>query len=177
MACIILLNGTSSSGKSTIAKKMQKQSEIPFWHFASDQFVEIGMLPERKNDGGLFDWRVNRPKFFDGFQRCIQALADADNNLIVEHLLETKGWFDYLQANLSQHDMFFVGVHCPLDILRKREQQRGDRYIGEAEYHLKHVHSFSQYDYEIDSSAQSPEESAKIILARWQKRGKSKLFV
>lgn len=177
MACIILLNGTSSSGKSTIAKEIQQQSEIPFWHFASDQFIEIGMLPERKNDGGLFDWRLNRPKFFDGFQRCIKALADSGNNLIVEHLLEAKEWFAYLQANLSQHDVFFVGVYCPIDVLREREQKRGDRYIGEAEYHLRHVHSFGHYDFEVDSSAQSPQESAKVILDHWQKRGKSQLFV
>jgi chloramphenicol 3-O phosphotransferase len=70
-----------------------------------------------------------------------------------------------------------VGIYCPIDVLREREQKRGDRYIGEAEYHLRHVHSFGHYDFEVDSSAQSPQESAKVILDHWQKRGKSQLFV
>ena len=40
---IILLNGTSSSGKSSIAAAIQKESERPFLHIGIDTF--IGALP------------------------------------------------------------------------------------------------------------------------------------
>ena len=167
MAKIIFLNGTSSSGKSSISKELQICLPEPFWHFASDQFVEIGMLPKRVNDGGAFDWYLNRPKFFDGFHRCIKALADAGNYLIVEHIIESQQWFVLLQSYLSEHDVFFVGVHCPIEVLRAREKKRGDRSLGEAEFHLQHVHSYGAYDFEIDSSRQSSKESARLILSAW----------
>jgi chloramphenicol 3-O phosphotransferase len=147
MSYIIFLNGTSSAGKSTISKELQAVMNIPLWHFASDQLVEAGMLPKRENDGGPFDWRFDRPKFFDAFHACIRSIADAGNNIIVDHVIESQKWFEYLASSLIKHDVFFVGIHCPMEVFRKREEKRGDRYIGEAEYHLRHVHSYGKYDF------------------------------
>ena len=42
---IIFLNGTSSSGKSSIAKALQNLLETPFLHVSADDF--LSMLPER----------------------------------------------------------------------------------------------------------------------------------
>ena len=67
---IILLNGPSSAGKSTLAKAIQHHLDLPFWHISSDQFVEAHMLPARRDDGSDFDWRVMRPRFFQAFHRC-----------------------------------------------------------------------------------------------------------
>ena len=72
---IILLNGPSSAGKTTIARAIQQLIDEPFWHVASDQFVESRMLPNRRADGGDFAWQVMRPRFFDAFHRCLPAIA------------------------------------------------------------------------------------------------------
>ena len=175
MANIIFLHGTSSAGKSTLAKEIQNQATTPFWHFASDQLVEAGMLPKRLDDGGPFDWSKNRPLFFDAFHGCIKAVADSGNDLILDHIIESEEWFHVLRALLSTHDVFFVGIHCPIEILREREKKRedqnvGHRYLGEAEYHLKHVHTYSAYDYEIDTSKQSVSQSAEMVLLAWEQR-------
>ena len=66
--------------------------------------------------------------------------------------------------------MFYVGVHCPIAILREREKERGDRLIGEAEYHLQNVHSYGTYDFEIDTSQSSPQECAATIVHAWHGR-------
>ena len=100
MANIIFLHGTSSAGKSTLAKEIQNQATTPFWHFASDQLVEAGMLPKRLDDGGPFDWSKNRPLFFDAFHRCIKAVADSGNDLILDHIIEFEEWFYSLQELL-----------------------------------------------------------------------------
>lgn len=165
MANIIFLHGTSSAGKSTLAKEIQNQATTPFWHFASDQLVEAGMLPKRLDDGGPFD----------AFHGCIKAVADSGNDLILDHIIESEEWFHVLRALLSTHDVFFVGIHCPIEILREREKKRedqnvGHRYLGEAEYHLKHVHTYSAYDYEIDTSKQSVSQSAEMVLLAWEQR-------
>lgn len=181
MAYIIFLNGTSSSGKSTLAREIQVQSDIPFWHVASDQLVEAGMLPKRINDGGEFDWKINRPKFFNAFHGCIKSILLSDNNVILDHIIESHEWFKELQQELSEFDLFFVGVHCPLHIIKKREELRsdrhiGNRYLGEAEYHLHHVHTYSSYDYEVDTSKQSTEITAEKIIKEWKDRGQSEFF-
>jgi chloramphenicol 3-O phosphotransferase len=181
MADIIFLNGTSSSGKSTISKKLKERSDVPFWHFASDQLVEAGMLPKQISGSGAFDWHINRPKFFEAFHQCIKSIADAGNNIILDHIIESDAWFEQLLSLLADHDVFYVGIHCPIEILRAREELRGDkqignRYLGEAEYHLNHVHRYGTYDFELDSSLQSPDESAEIIFEAWVRRNSKGYF-
>ncbi len=182
MSQLIFLNGTSSSGKSTLAKEIQRRASIPFWHVASDQLVEAGMLPLRTNDGSAFDWNINRPKFFNAFHACIKAILDAGNPIILDHIIESVAWYQELQTILAKHEVFFVGVHCPLSIIQQREKQRsdrdvGNRYIGEAEYHLQHVHSYANYDYEVDTSIGTVAENAAQVLTAWStRRYKSRFF-
>ncbi len=181
MSFIIFLHGTSSSGKSTLARELKAQASIPFWHFSSDQLVEADVLPRRESDGGPFDWGINRSKFFSAFHNCIKAILDSGNNVILDHIIESQDWYFKLRTLLSGHDLFFVGIHCPLDILREREASRpdshiGNRYLGEAEYHLKHVHTYSDYDLELDTSQCSTAECAEIVLEGWSGRARSKFF-
>jgi hypothetical protein len=35
-------------------------------------------------------WQQMRPRFFDGFHRCLPALATAGNDLIVERIIESR---------------------------------------------------------------------------------------
>ena len=70
---------------------------------------------------------------------------------------------------LSPYDVFFVGVHCPLPELERRERERGDRRIGDARADFERVHTFSRYDFELESLG-VPEENAAKILAAWQAR-------
>ncbi|MCX5520192.1 hypothetical protein OSH10_17260 [Kaistia defluvii] len=64
--------------------------------------------------------------------RSLKAHANAGNELIHEHILDTDGWLEMLAALLAGHDVFFVGIDCPLELLVEREATRGDRPIGSA---------------------------------------------
>ena len=165
---IILLNGTSSAGKSTLCKALKTALSEPFWYMASDQFIEVGMAPTREDEGGAFDWEALRPNFFDGFHRVLPVFAGAGNNLIVEHIVEAESWLDDLLRLLHGFDVFFVGVHCPLVELEKRERERGNRQVGEARYHLK-THDYCQYDFEADSRKPAADNAEQIIRA-WRRR-------
>ncbi|OED41307.1 hypothetical protein AB833_09850 [Chromatiales bacterium (ex Bugula neritina AB1)] len=181
MSSVIFLHGTSSSGKSTIAKSLQTQLDLPFWHFSSDKMIESDMLPQRSNDNSAFDWKINRPLFFNAFHGCITAILDTGNNMILDHIIESHEWYLDLQLSLSKHDVFFTAIHCPISVLREREIYRedryiGNRYIGEAEYHLQHVHTYSKYDFEIDSSKQPVEMTAGLIIDAWINRERSVFF-
>jgi len=128
------------------------------------------MLPERRAEGGDFAWSIMRPRFFAAFHRCLPAIAYAKNNLIVEHVIEFDTWMRELVVLLAGYDVFFVGVHCPLPELERRERARGDRTIGEARDHLEIVHTFGPYDYELDSTTASPVENARQVIAAWKNR-------
>jgi chloramphenicol 3-O phosphotransferase len=170
---IILLNGASSSGKSTLAKALQDALDEPFLHVSSDQFVAAGMLPRRRDDGGPFDWwHQVRPRFFAGFHRCLPALAHAGNDLVVEHVIEFRDWRDQLAVLLAGLDVFLIGVHCDPDELDRRERARGDRRAGEGRAHVEvnRIHTFGPYDFEVDTTAGVSAASVDSIRAAWRLR-------
>ncbi|WP_137935707.1 AAA family ATPase [Chitinivorax sp. B] len=173
---IILLNGASSAGKSTLAKGLQDQLDQPFWHFSIDHLIAANMHPHQRADNAAFSWRMLREPFFSGFHHCLPALARTGNNLIVEHIIETRAWMDRLLQLLDRHDVFFVGVHCNLPELESREQQRGDRRIGEARADFEITHTFGQYDFEIDTSAASLTDNVQTIIAAWHARRQPSAF-
>jgi chloramphenicol 3-O phosphotransferase len=173
---IIFLNGASSSGKSTLARALQAEMEEPFWHFSIDHLNVAGVLPRERITSGEFPWRDYRPQFFDGFHRCLPALADAGNNLIVEHIIEAEAWMDRLLGLLSHIDVFFVGVHCPLAELERRELERGNRRIGEARIDFETTHTFvGSYDFEIQTTLPIG-ENVRALMAAWKIRQRPSAF-
>jgi chloramphenicol 3-O phosphotransferase len=163
---IIFLNGTSSAGKSTLAKALRAALSEPFCYYASDQLADAGFRTIRRGRHGATPGE--REKFFDGFHRSIAAFAEAGNDLIVEHIVEQQSWADQLAALLAGLDVFWIGVHAPIDELERRERERGDRSIGEARYHLK-THGFCSYDLDVDTNEPIDGLVARIVEA-WRSR-------
>jgi chloramphenicol 3-O phosphotransferase len=173
---IILLNGASSSGKSTLAQALQAQLPLPFWHYSIDHLIAAKVLPGARIDSGEFPWANLRQQFFEGFHRSIPALAAAGNNLVVEHIVETEAWMHRLLHLLGGFDVFFVGVHCPLEELERRERLRGNRRIGEARADFAVTHTFGSYDFEC-SATNGVDRVAPQVTAAWVARGPSSAFV
>jgi chloramphenicol 3-O phosphotransferase len=139
---IMLINGASSAGKSTLARALQQKLHEPFLHWSFDHLRESHALPMARIRDGELEWARMRPAVFDGFHRCLSALAGAGNNLIADHIIEQEHWLADLIQLLAPFDVFFVGVHCPLPELERRERQRGDRRPGEARRDFDRVHRF-----------------------------------
>lgn len=176
---VIFLNGASSSGKTTLGRALQRTLDRPFLYLSSDQLVEANILPDvdRHAQHGERAWRTIRPRFFDGFHRCIAAFAGAGNPLIVEHVLEFQDWLDDCVRLLAPFDVCFVGVHCSLAELERRERERGNRTLGEGRAHLLDgVHSWGPYDVEVDTSAHTTEENAQRIKTVLASRSKDNSF-
>lgn len=175
---IMLLHGASSAGKSTLSNAIQGALDEPFLHLASDN-VGLG-LPRRRDSEGPFKWWGGnvRPRFFDGFQRCIAAFAAAGNDSIVDHVIEFRSWREDLSRLLRPFDVFLVGVHCSLDELARREVLRGDRWVGEGRSHVEKdgIHNFGPYDCEVETTGRDPAEAAQEVLLRWRERSSSVLF-
>ena len=172
---IIFLNGASSSGKSTLARSLQARLPEPFIHFSFDHLRDSHAIPTERFQRGDFDWPTHRPLVFDGFHRCLEAFASAGNNLIVEHIIEQRKWLIDLVKSLSPFDVFFVGLHCPLEQLNEREKARKNRSAGEAESDFAIVHSFSSYDLEIDTTRNNT-LNTDLLMEKWSNRKKPSQF-
>ena len=165
---ILFINGTSSSGKTTLAMTLQPELGEPFCYYASDQLADTGFRPRIQYDHPPSE----RQRFFDGFHRSIAAFAEAGNNLIVEHIVEEQSWAEDLELLLKPFDVFWIGLHVPLDVLERRERERKDRAIGEARFHLK-THQYVRYDIEVRSTRPLAAIALEIVDA-WRHRFKNR---
>lgn len=166
---IIILNGPSSSGKTTLALALQKKIDIPFIRFSFDLFLDHKALPSEGMKKGTFSWEAMRPSVFRGIHQCLPALATAGNNIIFDHIIETKPWLYELVSLISELDVFFVGLHCSLPELERREIQRGDRRKGEARTDFETVHGITSYDLELNS--ENPlDDNVNTLAQAWKQR-------
>lgn len=173
LGTVIILNGASSSGKSTLARKLQGALPVPFLLLSGDQLVEAGVLPARRDPSGPFAWIGElRPRFFDGFHRCIPAMAAAGNNVLVEHVVELAAWRTQLDGLLVDFDVFWVGVHCDLAEIDRREAARGDRAVGEGRAHVERdrIHRHDPHDLRVDTTAGVTDRLAQTVVDAWRAR-------
>lgn len=174
---VVILNGVGSVGKSSTAKAIQAVASKPFLHVAMDAFLDMlpaamlshpdGLTFEASQDDGKPVITVRSGPILErvmrGMRHAIAAMADQGNNLIVDEVMigPQKAW-DYREL-LQSHDVHWVGLMAPLDVLEARERARGDREIGLAHAQYGLVHREMVYDLEVDTAAATPIECAHLI--------------
>jgi chloramphenicol 3-O phosphotransferase len=157
MTPILFLNGTSSAGKTTVAREFQKMWYEPTLYASIDSF--IFMFPEHVLNADEVRKRVLLP-LISAFNRSLPNLAGCGFPMIVDYVMESRAWLDECVEYLDGHRVYFVGVKCPLDELERRERARGDRQIGFARWQFERVHRYGSYDLEIDTYVSTPQDCA-----------------
>ncbi|MFF9278216.1 chloramphenicol phosphotransferase CPT family protein [Streptomyces griseosporeus] len=156
---VVFLNGTSSSGKSSIAAELLRILDGPFFHMPVDTFHAMRSgtaVPPDELDVVLHrTWR--------GYHRAVAGMAAAGNDVVMDHVLSAEWRLRDCLAVLPARDVVFVGVHCPPKELARRERARGDRPGGLAAAQLAQVHAHGVYDLEVDTGSLDPAECARRI--------------
>lgn len=171
MSTIIFLNGSSSAGKTTIAKAIQHLSDKSWLHFGIDTFIDM-MSPqytafgEKAKDGYFYFMEEenkkgplikieNGPlgnKVFETIPLVAKVLADAGNDLIIDEVLFENNVLKKYIAALMAHTVYFVGVYCNLQNMQEREMLRGNRAIGLANGQEHYVHQgIREYDIKVET--------------------------
>lgn len=164
---IIVLNGTSSSGKTSLAKALQLKSELPVHHVQLDAFRD--MEPPGYWDG----WEQREEA---SAQRMMSALCGAmyaavlqyschGQQVVLDVALTNPHARRLLVEYLQGWPVYLVGVHCSAQELERRERARGDRSIGLAASQMDWLHRRMRYDVQIDTTDRKPEELAVELLA------------
>lgn len=167
---IILLNGASSSGKTTLVRAWQQAMATPYLDAGLDRF--LWMLPGRYLKQPLWDDVLGLAteagetghRLVHGMHRAIAALSRAGNYVVADHVLVEPEWVTDCANVLADLPAWLIGVRCPLPVLVERERSRGDRTLGQAAAQHERVHAHGVYDFEVDTSLMSPEECADAII-------------
>ncbi len=160
----IFLNGASSAGKTSIARSLQRQLSGPYIVYSRDMFHQT-LPPEFWHDSDLR--KQAGPSLFKGFHLSMAAFAEAGVPIIIDHVLNQNGWAVECAEVLDGIPTLFVGVMCPLDILKERERAREDRDEGLARSQIEKVHSHGAYDFTVDTSKNSAVNCARKIAERF----------
>lgn len=169
---VIFLNGSSSSGKTTILRTLQGLLEEPYLEAGIDKF--IWMLPARYLDRPLWDEVLGRADragktghdLVHGMHQAIAALARSGCNVLADHVLVERDWAQECALLFHSLPAWSIGIRCPLAELEKREAGRRDRTLGQARRQHALVHRHVRYDLEVDSAHLDPEQCARAILSR-----------
>ncbi|SFD49585.1 chloramphenicol 3-O phosphotransferase [Paenibacillus catalpae] len=165
---VILLNGVSSSGKSTIAKLLSEK--LP--NYLVLGFDDLGSLLSkmRNNKKEPSTWDIINKQNYDLhfltfiLHRLTKVISEYSFNIIIDTVLDAESDAADFLEQFKDEDVLYVGVHCPLEELERRERVRGDRTIGIAKEQLKIVHQNMKYDVEINTYENSTEECVSKIL-------------
>jgi chloramphenicol 3-O phosphotransferase len=161
---VILLNGTPSSGKTTLANALHDAFPTPSFFIGLDEFRLA--VPARfwVGDGvrTLFDPMV------EAWLRCLREVATRGIHVIAEAAIIPKTQTLYDDA-FGDLDVLLVGVRCPLGVVHQREAQRMDRINGPHEVTADDVDLVHRHDYdlEVDTSVEPTAESVSRILRAW----------
>jgi chloramphenicol 3-O phosphotransferase len=173
---IVLLNGTSSAGKTSLAKALQKQLPDPALLVGIDTVVFA--LPGRwlnppgwhevfrytgSGDALTITAGPLGDRLVAGLHRMVAALAAQGFDVLVDHVLLDPSWVRDAAAAFTGHPVLSVGVRCPLPEVVRREATRGDRTLGQARAQFHSVHAHAGYDVEVDTSIATPDACATEV--------------
>jgi len=162
---IILLNGVSSSGKSSLAKRLAIGLE-DYFHLSIDDFDLIIEKMENRNTAKLIP--IPTEEFF---HETVKLFSEKGVNLIVDQILHDEDTISHFVSVLKDYPVLFVGVHCSVEEIDRREKARGDRITGQGWAQLEFVHrQHETYDIEVNTAESSLEAAAEKIMARMRGR-------
>ena len=159
---VILLNGTSSGGKTSSARALQATLDGYWLMLAFDDFATHVAPPRLDTQPEDVPPEVPR-RMIAGFHGSIGAYARAGNDFIIDHVLVKPEWVAALAEALAGSRVIRVGVHCPLEEVERRERGRGDRIPGTARSQFDVVHAHGPYDVEVDTSVLGVEECVRRV--------------
>lgn len=189
---LILVNGPSSAGKTTLCRALQAAIEQPYLVVGFDDFIFMSATryyrgADTAQQSETDAWtalgaelvKTSPPgspvsvtarfgpvfrHLLDAMAPAVRTLIDRGNPVIFDHVLHDRLMYESYLAASAGLDVFTGGVTCPLDVLEMRERVRGDRVLGRARGLSEVAHTFCAYDTMIDTGITTPAACVKSVL-------------
>ena len=165
---ILILNGTSSSGKTSIVRTVQPLLSEPYHHLQLDTFR--AMEPPGHWEG----WQQQSSDVVDlklaalcrAMNAALAEYSRHGQNVVFDTVLSNADAWRYVLEDLADLPVLIVGITCAADVLAQREHARGDRKAGLAASQFAKVHEGKEYDLMIDTTMLSADDCAGSV-ADW----------
>ena len=162
---VILLNGASSAGKSTLARNLRLLLKEEAMIFSMDDYLAMS---RGKHETALDAVRESGLPFIESFHAAIAEAARKGALVIVDHVIgESPRWIQDLLNRLDGIPRILVRVECRQDVLLERERRRTDRIPAPAHAQRQHagIHRHFPHDFSIDTSEDSPRKCAMRLIS------------
>lgn len=184
---VIILNGPSAAGKSSLQKEFQKIMMPHLWIKVGidnlfDQTMPDDVMQEKNpirwgkttkdiNNNPLFTLFIgpDGEKVAYGMNGAIAGYAQAGNNVIVDYIAYKKEWIDDLQKKLKNINTLWAKITIPLSILEEREAARKTSPVGHARSHYDYVHWDIKYNLELNAHTSDAQNLAQQLKAYYEK--------
>lgn len=192
---IILLNGTSSSGKTTIARVLQEKYPGVLLLYGVDTMVQNAFPPKcdeppldeqairvemGESEGRPIARLIVSPYMYPVYRTAVRfyrMLSEQGYSLIVDEVLFDRNRITPYFEMLTGETVYFIGVKPDRQTACRWERERGDRLIGLAEglYDEVYQPGFT-FDLTLDTGNLSPDECADAILDLVEGNGQPRGF-
>ena len=143
---LIVLNGTSCSGKTTTALALQEHLAEPYLYVGLDTFEAMQPVKNGQRIHVFYGQAADRTLHEDRellhvMHQCVAALAAEGANVIVEHIFLYHRWLKDAIHRFNDYPVLFVRVQCALHELERREREREGRdpSSGQAANHYRRL--------------------------------------
>lgn len=159
---MILLNGPSSAGKSSIGRALLPLLPGPWFLVSVDAIGAMrSVAGTAALDGEALEEVLRRTR--RGYHRVVAGLAAAGNDVVMDYPLSEPWRLEDLLHVLDGFNVVLVDVWCSPQELERRERARGDRPPGLARSQTA-VFAHGDRDITVDTTTESAEQSAATIV-------------
>ena len=185
---LILLIGTSSAGKSSVAQILQRSLDAHYLYMGIDNFFKM-VNPDW--GGGSYSARSKQIFYYErdgeflrirygplglsilrGIQGTVKSMLMHGNNLIFDDMLMSEEQWNLWRSQraIEHYRTFICSLQASPDVLKEREQRRGRkrRYWGLALGHVE-FNDPPDVDYRIYTDDLTAGEVAAAILDRFER--------
>jgi chloramphenicol 3-O phosphotransferase len=164
---VVVLNGVSCSGKSSVARAVQEVMAEPWMHCGLDHFEAMQPRKEGKRIHCFYGQGIEQPDLVPALHQAVAALSRMGAHVVNEHILLQPRWLADAVERYRGLPVVFVGVVCPLEELERRERERNKGVqIGQSARQferLRYLHEAGVYDLALDTTTLTPGECAEEI--------------
>ncbi|MHB8384282.1 MAG: phosphotransferase-like protein [Candidatus Binataceae bacterium] len=178
---LIILNGGSSAGKTTLAEAFQDVAAEPWLLIGIDAFYRS--LPPKEKDHRAVDpqYYTVRTITEDGLDyfelvpgplmdrvmsaryAAVATILEAGINVIADEVIWSREWLIDAITTLHAYKVYFVGVFVSPEEADRRHRLRGRDGAGWYRGSSRIAHRNAIYDLQIDTTSKSPRDCASEI--------------